>query len=134
MKNPDSTSKFEHAALEQDIARLSAEIKTRPDARPEAAKEALKEAVGKEIYPEKAVAPAEERVGEPASTVLPAYLTTSSNEVKLQVEKLVDLAWHKGITTAIKGAKKGGPFVLDAFHDAIVDKLYDEFKKRGLLK
>jgi len=134
MKTPDLTPKFEHAALEQDIARLSAEIKSRPEARPEAAREVLKEAVGREIYPEKAAAPAKEKVGEPASPILPAYLTTSGEEVKLKVEKLIDLAWHKGIAAAVKEAKKSGSLVLDALHDALTDKLYEEFKKRGLLK
>lgn len=134
MKNPDAVPKFEHQALEQDIERLSAEIKARPETAKEVSKEILREAVSRRIYPEKVEAPPKEEAGEAPSPVLPTYLITASKDIKLKVEKLVDLAWHKGVDQAVKEARKSGALILDAFHDALVDKLYEEFKKRGLLK
>ena len=39
----------------------------------------------------------------------------------------------KGIKKAIEEAKKNSAFVLDAFHDALVDKMHDELKERGII-
>jgi hypothetical protein len=60
-------------------------------------------------------------------------LDKSSDEVKLRTEQLIDITFHKGLEDAIKEAKKSGPFVLDAFHDALADKLYEEIKKRKMI-
>lgn len=68
----------------------------------------------------------------PASP-LPAYTQSEPADVKLKIEKLLDLAWHKGIRHAAKEAALAGPLFLDAFHDSVIDKLYPELKKRGLL-
>ncbi|PIP92070.1 hypothetical protein COW77_01960 [Candidatus Wolfebacteria bacterium CG18_big_fil_WC_8_21_14_2_50_39_7] len=70
---------------------------------------------------------------ETKETVLPDYLKDSPPEIKLRVEKLVDLVFHQGIEKTIKEANQAGPFILDAFHDALTDKLYDELKKRNLI-
>jgi len=43
-------------------------------------------------------------------------------------------AFQHGIHKAAKEARGQGAFFLDAFHDALTDKLYQEFKKRKLLK
>src|SRR3990167_4736006 len=48
--------------------------------------------------------------------ILPDYLKDSPNEIKIQVEKLIDLVFHQGIMKAVKEAQKTGGFVLDAFH------------------
>jgi hypothetical protein len=137
MPVPEINPKIEHTVLEKDIERLTVEI--RAEKQPERVKEALKEAMARKIYPEKIEeAPIKEKGGEapPAggSSVLPGYLQSSSKEIKLQVEKLLDFAWHHGIDSAVKEARKFGPFILDAFHDALTDKLYEEFQKRGIIK
>jgi len=66
-------------------------------------------------------------------TILPDYLKDSPEEVKLQVEELVDLVFRQGIMKAVKEAQKAGGFILDAFHDALTDKLHEELKKRKLI-
>jgi len=43
------------------------------------------------------------------------------------------MALHHGIDKAVEKAKASGPFVLDAFHDALTGKLYDEMRRRGML-
>jgi hypothetical protein len=66
--------------------------------------------------------------------VLPDYADQASASVKLEVETLIQKALEHGIYSALGEAKNSSPFVLDAFHDALTGKLYDEFNKRGLLK
>ena len=72
--------------------------------------------------------------GEPSSGPLPQYAESAPAETKLEVEYLLDVAFHQGIVKATSEAMKSNPFVLDAFHDALVGKLYPELQKRGILK
>ncbi|MCL4403946.1 hypothetical protein M1432_01200 [Patescibacteria group bacterium] len=67
---------------------------------------------------------------------LPAYLSSDAapEEVKRAVEQLVAFTFKTDIETAVVAAKRYPPFVEDAFHDALVDKLMPELKKRGYLK
>lgn len=51
-----------------------------------------------------------------------------------QVEMLAGLALEKGVPRAVAIAKKLDSYSLDALHDALVDDLYVELKKRGLVK
>lgn len=127
--------RFEHLALEQDIERLAAEVTKKGGEAPEIKKEALRAAIGGRIYRE----PSEVNIspkGEESRplSALPSYIQKSSDEIKLEVEKLIDLAWHKGINAAVAEARKKGTFILDALHDTLTDKLYEEFKKRKLIK
>lgn len=51
------------------------------------------------------------------------------------LQELVDVAFNHGIASAIKTAQKmNNPYILDAFHDLLVDKLYDELVKRHRLE
>lgn len=121
------------AVLEQDIERLATEVREKAaGATPEAHKEAIKETITPSIYPEGKPAMPAVQPSEP-SPVLPNYLQNAPSDIKLRAEKLVDLAWHKGIPIAVKEAKKAGSLYVDALHDALTDKLYEEFKKRKLI-
>ena len=53
---------------------------------------------------------------------------------KNKIEQLINLAFSKGLEMAVAEAKKSVPFVEDAFHDALTDKLLLELKRRGILK
>ncbi len=124
---------MEHAALEQEIKRLSVEIKERGIAKTE--QEAAKTVIKEQITAQSSggAATSASPVTDASAQVLPKYLSDAPAETKIRVEKLLDLAWHAGIKRAAKEAKESGPLVLDAFHDALTDKLYDEMKTRGLL-
>ena len=51
------------------------------------------------------------------------------------LQHLVDIAFHDGVLAAIEEARKlNEPFLLDAFHDLLVDKLRDELMMRNKLK
>ncbi len=120
---------FEHAALEADIERLSHEVrKTRelPEYRGRGGKEIIKKSL-------KALTPSAPQ-GAPLSTgPLPAYADDATSATKLEIEYLLDIAFHKGILAANKEAAKHSPFVIDAFHDALSGRLYPELQRRGLV-
>jgi hypothetical protein len=126
---------FEHAALEADIARLAQEVKLhreRPENRGVAEKDILKKSL--QTLTASAPAPAGTAAQASPSGVLPSYMQQASAETKLEVEYLVDMAFHHGLDKAVEKAKVSGPFVLDALHDALTGKLYGELKRRGILQ
>jgi hypothetical protein len=134
---PDQiASQFEHQALEQDIKRLAVEIQAHRD-RPETqgvdGREIIKQTI-KTMVPNDAPAPA---VASPANVIsnpLPDYAISAPAETKLEIEYLLELAFHQGILKANTQAQKSSPFVIDAFHDALAGKLHEEMKKRGMVE
>lgn len=128
-----------HEALEKDLQRLTAEIKERQtalEAKEVSGEEVLKKSL--EIFKEPALPvsaqpPTDEHLTE---SFLPAYLTGQNvdEKIKLEVERLVDMIFHQGIEKAVKESKKYPPFIEDAFHDALVDKLLPVLKERGIIK
>lgn len=129
---------FNHNIIEKDIERLSKEIaekKKMPEYKEIPERELIKQTLQPlvrqpSIQPSK---PTTQPAAPVEETVLPEYLKDSPPEIKLQVEKLIDLVFHQGIEKTVKEANQAGPFILDAFHDALTDKLYDELKKRNLI-
>lgn len=128
---------LKHEALEQDIARLSQEVRERQErAGAEESETAVRETLRKRIYPEPQAVPTPSApaAGEGgASPILPAYLQKESPEMKLKVEELIDMTFHQGIDKAVAEARQYGPFVLDAFHDTLTSKMHEELKSRGLI-
>jgi len=127
---------FEHAALEADIKVLAEEIKRHGET-PEGGNLAGKELLKQVIQSLPTAAPQDQAVSPPPSSAkgsLPDYAQSASAEVKLEIEYLLDVAFHHGIAKANAEAKQSPPFVLDAFHDALAGKLYPELKRRGLMK
>ena len=130
---------FEHNALEADIEKLSKEI---ADKRQLLEHKGLseREIIKKIIHPIVKQAPiinqqsdVSGKIADTQNQNLPDYLKDAPADIKLQVEKLIDLAMYYGIEKAAKTANQFNAFIVDAFHDAITDKLYDELKNRGIL-
>ncbi len=68
----------------------------------------------------------------PVSDDIPSYKLP---ELKAGVEELVRLVFQKNIDTAIKEVKKkNDPALVDAFHDVLVDELYDRLVGEDKLK
>ena len=114
---------FQHEALEADIKQLIVEIRKHeehPETRSLTGPELLKKSIQSMTLAQPA------KPNEPSSSPLPQYAQTAPAETKLEVEYLLDVAFHHGIAKAASEAKKSNPFVLDAFHDALVGKLYPE--------
>ncbi len=132
-----NSQNIEHKVLEADIERLSKEIaekKNLPEYKEISEKELIKQVLQPIIKQgtndKKQVISENEKTKE---IVLPDYLKDSPAETKLQVEKLIDSVFHQGIDKVVKIAKQTNPFVLDAFHDALTDRLYEELKNRKLI-
>jgi hypothetical protein len=123
---------FEHQALEDDMKQLVAEVGKHKEA-PES------HGLGGEAILKKSVQSFAVLGNGPTATPtdlqnpLPQYVDNASEEVKLEVEYLLDIAFHQGILKADREARKTNPFVLDAFHDALVKKLYPKMKADGVL-
>jgi hypothetical protein len=128
---------FNINTLEQDIERLSQEFKENknlPENKDLPEREVLKQTLQPVVIKPVVVpqnAPGQTILEE--DSVLPDYLRDSSLDIKLRVERLLEEVFKKGVEKASEDAVKAGPFILDAFHDALTDKLYDELKKRKLI-
>ena len=126
-----------HNILEQDIERLSREIrenKNSPEYKKLSEREVLRRSLGPIIQKPVLSQPVQFSPTKPfQTTILPDYLINDPDEIKINVEKLIDMTFHQGIEKTAAEAKKFGPYVLDAYHDALTDKLYEELKKRGLI-
>jgi hypothetical protein len=137
--------------LEQEIAQIERDLASKREvlekqkqagAIPEMPheKETLHEIVGEKIAPSQASTPPP--VGGPPPqqpTTLPppqveppSYM---SEELKSKVQELVNTAFSKTIDDAIRQARAtNNAALIDAFHDALVDELYNYLVERGKLK
>lgn len=143
--NPQNFEPFEsthgaHSALEADIERLSREIAEKRDS-PEhkdlSSRELVKQSLGSMLNQSAAPITTQPATAQSAiqNKILPNYLQNQDvpPNLKLQIEELVDSLFHQGVEKVVKKARRANPFVLDAFHDALTDKLYEELRKRGLI-
>ena len=79
--------------------------------------------------PAGAVAPAQQQ----RDDSLPSYAAQMPDDAKVQVEHLVALTLEKGIGAGMAHAKSLDPFAMDAFHDALSEKLISVLKEKQLL-
>ncbi len=127
---------FNHEALESSIERLAKEIRAAAGGVSERSAEARtgQEAVKHAL---RSLTPLAQQSTASQSAVaddpLRKYTEGAPPEIQLEVEYLVDLALHKGVTHALNEAAKASPYVLDAVHDALTGKLYPELKRRGIV-
>ncbi len=91
----------------------------------------------KEVLKEKTEMPQAPKV---KPTAVPSSVIKTTKRIKAkskerQVQLLTDLAFEKGVIHAT-GVAKGldDPYILDEFHDTLVDELYDYLIKQGKLK
>lgn len=142
---------FEHKSLDADVERLSHEIKEKknlPEYKDSSEKEVLKQTlqpiIQQQTLKQNEPINKQKKVSSRQSTskseimesekILPDYLKDyPDDEIKNRVEKLIEMVFNEGLEKAIKEAVKAGGFILDAFHDSLTDKLYDEIKKRNLI-
>lgn len=66
---------------------------------------------------------------------VPPTLASSAVEQDRQLKILVDMAFSQGIEKAVQAAKDSGDaYLLDKFHDTLVDELHQQLVERGKLK
>lgn len=91
-------------------------------------KELLREVVSERVLE------AEHRPPSPVPHAPPAVSPSGHDEVE-EVKGFVGVAFEKDIPTAVKLLRKSGnAHLLDAFHDVLVDKFYDELVRSGKIK
>lgn len=95
----------------------------------------------KEIIKEKVEIPKPSKVKpstpSPASpkTIIQQAKKLMGEKKERQVKLLTDLALEKGVIHATEVAKKlDDPYILDEFHDTLVDEFYNRLVKEGKLK
>jgi len=128
MTNKEAPAQKEAASLEREIFELEEKLA-------EKKKELEKGYAPKERPEPRPAAPPP--AGEPAAIPKPAVRPKKAGiiEKNPKVKILVDLAFEKGIAKAVKEAKKtGDAYLIDAFHDALIDEVYDMLLKERLLK
>ena len=121
--------------IEADLRRVGQEVKeqTGGSATPEATERAL---VRQSLHPMvKAPAAAVPQREQPAvnDESLSPYLRDAAPEVKDRVERLVEDAFKHGVEHAAAEAQMAGPFIVDALHDVLSDRFYEELKRRKLV-
>lgn len=67
------------------------------------------------------------------SSYLPSYVLDKDENVKKTVENLINIFLKEGLEKSLKEARNYPPFIVDAFHDALVDKIIPELRKRNLI-
>jgi|SRR3989344_2021707 len=117
--------------LEQEIAQIERDLATKKETLREQSKELphdkeiLHSVVREKISP---AMPAPVPSANPTPTAVPT-------ELHQKVQALVNTAFTKSINEAIKEAKlTNNAALIDAFHDLLVDELYDHLIERGKLK
>ncbi len=133
--------------LERDLERLTAEVEKREVFKEKniSEKEVVKNLV-KEVFDEKKqekeskpdliTEKKNEVLAKEKLDLLPSYLKEEKWEdkkIKIVIEQLISLVFEKGISRGITEAKKMPPFVQDAFHDALADKILPFLREKGLL-
>lgn len=120
--------------FEKELKRLASdvqEITKSPEWKGESGKDAVHQALRPLVRPQ-----GDDVKGDQTQKgqTTPNYLKDAPADVKEKVEELVNLVFKEGIEKATKRARQDSPFVLDAFHDALADKVYQELKKRNIIK
>jgi hypothetical protein len=139
-----SEPQFTPEHIASDIERLTHELEAKRQQLASASethedKELLRQVIGERIQAAVPVAVPPSSVVVPDPTTdenaeFPNYLAGANSDVKSHVHQLIQIAMHSGIEKAVSRAKAESTYVLDAFHDALVDKLYNELKGRGVFR
>ncbi|HET8581501.1 MAG TPA: hypothetical protein VFL98_03500 [Candidatus Paceibacterota bacterium] len=119
----------EVAAINTEIASRRSVLEREAGIESAASQEIAKAAIGNALHDaaQAAAAPAD-----PAASS-GSYLDHTDPATAASVNALIDEIQEKGIAAAIADARTKDPYILDAFHDALVDKLYDALSQRGLI-
>lgn len=98
----------------------------------EQAREVLKEVVREHIEETRAVPQVPPQVPpKPPSLPSPKAEQVRSMSEERQVQYLAELALTEGLAPAVSLAEElGSPYVTDAFHDLLVDRLWEDFIER----
>ncbi len=74
--------------------------------------------------------PAAAPASRPAASKSTSYIDDLDEVTAGKVNALIQQVFAQGIEKTLSAARAEDPYVMDAFHDALTDRLYDELKKR----
>ncbi|MGC8776014.1 MAG: hypothetical protein ACP5QN_01735 [Minisyncoccia bacterium] len=133
IKETKKEPQINYEAIENDIKKLAEEVK-RIKIKAETNHLSEQEIIKKSLSAMTPVAKKQSPNDQSATSPLPSYAKSFSPEIQLEIEYLLHMAFNEGITKAlIQAEKSNNPAVLDAFHDALAGKLYNELKQRNIL-
>lgn len=116
--------------LEKRLAEKKRELEERKEVRHE--KEIIKEVIKERV--EVPTAPKVKPIAPPPQVVKKAKELKAEPKER-QIKLLTDLAFEKGIIHATEVARNlDNPYILDEFHDTLVDELYKYLVEKGKLK
>lgn len=125
--------------MEKELAQLGREVSEKRDlpeyknlSERELVKETLEPLIKQPTSTGSSAVATDDQNDQTATTVLD-NLGDLPAEAKIQVEKLIESVFNEGLGRGVNEAKKSDAFILDAFHDALTDKFYEELKKRKLI-
>ncbi len=95
-------------------------------------KEIVRQAIGEKIA-ESTSAPRSSSVKPITLSGTSSYLDSVDKETEEKVNSLLQIFTKKGLKAAIKELEGADFFVVDAFHDALTDKMYEQLKEKGLV-
>jgi predicted nucleic acid-binding protein len=91
-------------------------------------KEILKEAINEKITETPLTSSSQQ-------TTQQAVIKLKDEPKERQIELLIQRAFDKGVVEAVEIAKNlDSPYLLDEFHDALIDHLYNKLVEEGKLK
>ena len=142
--------KQEIVALEEILREKKRELEAKEELAPsgvEGEKELLKKAVKEHIERARETPPAPPVSSLPNAQPLPSLTPSEPSQWqpvddplagldhREQIEELASIAFSKGIVEAVNVARRANnPHLLDEFHDALVDRLYDYLVQESIIE
>ena len=121
--------------IEREIADISKEIEAKRDVLEKEhgiieEKEVVRRVVAGKIHGDKAAPMDSQMQISPKKDDTKSYLDSMDEESIERVNTLLSTLDSNGIKKAIEEAKKEEAFILDAFHDLLVDRIFEELKNK----
>jgi len=136
----NSSAKFkETPKIHEEIAELEKRLAEKKQELEEKKEVKAEKEIIKEIIKEKTEIPAVPKITVASKQIARAVIK-KADELKLeqkdrQVKLLTDLAFEKGVVHATEVARiLDSPYILDEFHDTLVDELYNYLVEQKKLK
>ena len=99
-----------------------------------AVQEMLTEEAGSGIQAAPVARPTTMASSQTSATGGASYLDRLDEESTAKLNTYIAEIGQRGIVKTLNKVMAEEPFIIDAFHDALIDRLYDELKAQGLIK
>ncbi|HBM46131.1 MAG: hypothetical protein UT05_C0003G0096 [Parcubacteria group bacterium GW2011_GWF2_38_76] len=96
-------------------------------------KEIIRQAVGEKMS-ETSPSYVPSTSGTKTNDTVGSYLDSADENTTNVVNSLLEKVFSTSMESAMKDAMLNEPYVIDMFHDALTDKLYEKLKAEGIVK